>query len=175
MGFKMSSNESGSYDQLHQWLQAFQFSKGEVVIIDGESGSGKSSLAMRLAKDFRAARISLDCYVRSGISGYYVDLLEHEYLKEDIQRFGNFFPVLIIEGICVQDVLQRYGLTWSAAIYVKKVSSNEMWHFGLNLDDFISDRPQPVKIPEPFISDFKYHAKYKPHQKAGFIYIRISD
>ena len=116
--------ESSSYDELRDWLSASRFTSGEIVVVDGGTGSGKTSVVMRLAKDLGGVRVSLDCYVRAGVGGYYVDRLETEFLADDINRFKKLFPLILVEGICVRETLERLHFSWSATIYVKQLATN---------------------------------------------------
>lgn len=130
---------------------------------------------MRLAKDLGGVRVSLDCYVRAGVGGYYVDRLETEFLADDIGRFKKLFPLILVEGICVREALERLRFAWLAAIYVKQLATNGLWHFSLHLEDFAAEKALHEDKVEPFRSDYDYHLRYKPHEVADFIHVRIAD
>ena len=101
---------------LRDWLRAARFTSGEIVVVDGGTGSGKTSVVMRFAKDLGGVRVSLECYVRAGVGGYYVDRLETEFLADDIGRFKKLFPLILVEGICVREALERLRFAWPSKL-----------------------------------------------------------
>ncbi len=163
------------YIEAREWLRSAGYSSGEVIVIDGATGSGKTNLAMRLAKDLGAVRVSLDYYLHAGTAGYYVDRLKQEFLSDDIVRFRRSFPFVLVEGICVREALNRIEQPWTTSIYVKQIGSNELWHFLFHLEDFKNRESEPEDLEEPFHSDYTYHAHYCPHENANFTYVRVAD
>ena len=167
--------ESTSYEELREWIRGKHLTHGELAVIDGATGSGKTKLVMRLAKDLGGVRVSLDCYVRAGTDGYFVDRLMSEFLADDIGRFRKLFPLVLVEGICVREALERLGVSWAATIYVKQLATNGLWHFQLHLEDFASGNALREDEVVPFRSDYDYHLRHRPHEAADFIHVRVAD
>lgn len=168
--------EVRSYADLLAWIQDHENMRpGATIILDGESGSGKTRLAMYVAKAIGAARVSTDCYVLPDRSGPYIERLATEYLIDDFEKYKNAMPYLVVEGICIRDTMNRVGRRWEVAIYVKKKSCSGLWHFEHHLKEFTNGNPFDGDEVEPFRSDYEYHGRVLPHKHPDITYTRVVD
>ena len=141
-----------------------------IVGIEGFCSSGKTSLGKRLAAQLNACFVSTDCFVQRG-DRYYVDLLNADELKKVITEALRLHQLVILEGICLRDVISRVlPMTADLFIYVKKLSGEGTWHDGFWLEEFEQDVSEHK--PEPHLSDYKYHVRTRPHEHGDFIYVR---
>lgn len=81
--------------------------------------------------------------------------------------------VLIIDGICLREVLRRLNLTVSLFVYVKRLAENGLWHDGFYLEDFETVGTIVENREEPHRSDFTYHSAERPHEHADIIFHRV--
>ncbi|MBY8055443.1 (d)CMP kinase [Vibrio fluvialis] len=96
--------------QLFREIEALN--QGALILIEGFSGSGKTSLAQRLSKKLNIQYIDTDCYVkRQSDTDYYVTLLDIEHLKEVVGSFVKRNKSLIYVGICAQESLAKLGFS----------------------------------------------------------------
>lgn len=173
--------------------------KGDVrfIGIDGKDGSGKSYLARLLSDKATLALISLDNYVEKK-KGEYVAHLDFSAIKERLESLSS--PV-IIEGVCLLDVLERLGVELDIHIYVKRMSSYGDWRDDEECDlsispaEYIAQRAEEldklsrleaalhennsaeagleeVRLPELIKEQIHYHAKYRPFDRADYIFER---
>lgn len=171
----MSLAVSQAYTEILASIGQQQRVGSSVVVVDGASGSGKTALARRLAKDLAGGRISTDCYVVAGTEGSYLERLDLEFLSDDLRKFQRVFPFVIFDGICARDLLNRFEVRWAHSVYVKKLASNGLWHFNFHVEDFEAGTLHEEDQMEPFRSDYEYHSRVRPHESADFMFTRVAD
>ena len=143
-----------------------------IVGIEGSYGAGKTYLGRSLAKHLNGSLFSTDCFVatQGGHTGY-VDRLDLYRLKKVITEALRLSQPVILEGICLRDVISRVPpMPVDLFIYVK-VLSGETWHYGADLEDFEQGGCESA-IREPHLSVHKYHHRTQPHKRADVIYVR---
>ena len=142
---------------------------GGVIGLEGCCGSGKSTLAEELSNKFSGVKFSTDDFIKIKDGNvYYVDRIDFEKLKSHIQQAQNSNLLILIEGICLRDTLEKLQLSLNTAVYIKKLSpSSNLWHDGFEIENFIAGKNSP---PEPFLSDMKYHSRIKPQEICDFVY-----
>jgi len=145
-----------------------------LVGVEGFSGAGKSKLSNDLGADLDAVVIQLDDYILPGDESlpYHcrIDLVR---MALAIAHARSTTTLMIIEGICLRQILERLGLCAELFIYVKRVARNGLWHDGFHLADFESGVGLEENYEEPHRSDFSYHAVSRPHEKADLLFDRI--
>ena len=164
-----------------------------LVSIDGWSGSGKTTLAMNLADRLGLRRYELDEYLHEHRGSF----LEHlDYLRLSTALAGSqtaHGPVLV-DGICVLEVLGRLGLRSDLKVYVRRISASGIWHDGLRLDSsrtveevLEEERQSAARWAEIHSKKFgegseplawevvRYHYRYMPHENADVYFNRIED
>jgi ABC-type dipeptide/oligopeptide/nickel transport system ATPase component len=164
-------------------------SVGQAVTIgiDGKDGSGKTTLAQRIAEKIKGKVVSLDEYVEKKKDGY-VPYLRVDEIRATLS--GETGP-LVVEGICLLAAAKRIGIKIDKLIYVKKTDRYGQW-----LDDVDCDPKEPVetlieKLEENLdifgeregsktvhLSELRkeiihYHAEYQPSKRADYIFHRI--
>lgn len=167
--------ESQNYDELLQQIRQNHFVNGDLILIDGATGSGKTHLAMQLSKDLSGIRISTDCYTLPEKGGSYLNRLAFEFISDDLFRLQKIMPVIIFEGICARDVMEKLNSNWKFSIYLKKIANSGLWHFEYNLEEFQNGNTMPEDNEEPFKSDYEYHGRVQPHLNSDFTYVRIEN
>lgn len=162
----------------HRFIQKIKnIPPASIITIEGFSGSGKTTIADHLSRILNIHHIDTDCFIenRTGKEPY-INLLDLEHISEIIQSFLTRNKSILFSGICVRDVLQKIDFQTSFSIYVKQISSNGLWHGGLNIEDSINDMDSLSNIDrEPHKSDMEYHIHVKPHEKADQIYKYVRD
>jgi AAA domain len=150
---------------------------GALIVIEGFSGSGKTSLAQRLSKKLNIQYIDTDCYVqRQSDTDNYVELLDIEHLKEVVGSFVNRKKSVIYVGICAQESLANLGFSPSYRVYVKQLASSGLWHEGLNMDDYTNGQdPSGFYSHQLHKSDMEYHISKQPHQNVDFLHEHVRD
>ncbi len=164
-------------------------SVGQIIGIDGKDGSGKTTLAHRIAGRIKGKVVSLDEYVEKKKDGY-VPYLHVERICTTLS--GETGP-LVVEGICLLAAAKRIGMKIDKLIYVKRMD-----HYGQWLDEEECDSKMPVedlieKLEENLDLDIfeecqgskavqltelrkeivRYHAEYRPSKGADYIFHRI--
>jgi hypothetical protein len=153
-----------------------------LVAVDGSHGSGKSHLANELGALLGMDVLHLDDFVAKN-QGDYVRNINFASVSAAL----SVTPALIVEGICVLQILEIVGVTEDAFVYVKRMAHGN-W---LDEDDLDAELPidehlaalraeiQPIArklgesgelgLAEEVI---RYHAKYRPHNRASIIFLR---
>lgn len=139
-----------------------------LVAIEGFMNSGKSTLAAALAPELGTTVIHTDEFVVPGDESLpYTERLNYERLEASLR---NEFA-MIVEGICLRQVLKRINMVPSTYVYIKRISSNGLWHDQFHLYEYEGNIRSVTD--EPAKSDLDYHAMVRPHEIANFIVQRI--
>lgn len=156
-----------------------------IIGIDGADGSGKTTLSKEIGQHLGLPILNLDDYlIRS--QGSYVDHLKYNELLEFIEINKN---TLIIEGLCLIDVLKRIDLQLDCFIYVKLMNNIGEWldeeecDIKGSVNEMIQELGRRVKMVEPEcqgISIFReeiisYHKRSRPFEKADIIFESICE
>jgi tRNA A37 threonylcarbamoyladenosine biosynthesis protein TsaE len=164
-----------------------------IVSIDGWSGSGKTTLARDLADRLSLRRCELDEYVHEQRGGF-LEHLDYPRLSTALANVRTASAPVLVDGICVLEVLERLGLRSDLKVYVRKISASGIWHDGLNLDpsrtaeEVIEEDRQSAERwaemhgkklgegGEPLAWEvLRYHYGYLPHESADVYFNRIED
>lgn len=144
-----------------------------LIGVDGFMGSGKSRLAMKLASELGGYRVSLDSYADPGSDkAHYVDKLLLDYFVEDVDKLKRKFPCVVIEGICLLEVMERVKGIVDSLVYVKRISQQGLWHDGFHLEDYVTNKAIKENEEGLRTSEFDYHVAKVPHEKAELIFER---
>ena len=145
-----------------------------VIGIDGFMLSGKTTLAFELADALSGIRVGLDSYLNpSSNPENYCDMLKVNYLANDLNKLMRVFPFVIVDGICLLDVLDTISCPVHSTVYVKRISAQGIWDDGFNLEDF-----EAGEIPQGghrlAKCELAYHSNRCPHDNAQFLYQRVA-
>ncbi len=158
-------------DELHAALRATRSSRSIFVGVEGHSTSGKTTLAKDLADLTAGKWFGTDTYGRQRRSGEnYPDLIDVERLGHDI-ALAFAYPLVVIEGICLRDVLDRAGLQPDAFVYVKRISPAGLWVDDL-ANHVISGEPNP-ELSWVDTQSVLYHLRRSPLEQADLTYLYL--
>jgi len=168
----------------------------QLIGIDGIDGAGKSTLAEKLSGLLGLNHINLDDYAEKE-KGTFVDFLDLNRLNDALNESQQ---AVIIEGICLLEVLSRIDRCADLLIYIKKMSSYGSWRdedeFEITeeIEEFIHNQKQDLKefcmveaeiegrefnekefsFPALREEIFRYHYKHSPHKRANVLFSRIN-
>ncbi|MCF8083763.1 MAG: hypothetical protein K9M96_11755 [Deltaproteobacteria bacterium] len=149
-----------------------------IVSIDGADGVGKSTLAGKIAGELNLPHIEIDTFVQEQQGGY-IDHIDYDRLSESIKQAIISNQVIILEGICVQQVLKKLGLNSNAKVYVRVINNYGFWmdrirFFPLDksADEMIAER-KAKRSPLGHVEDIiQYHYAFQPHENTDYIFER---
>lgn len=98
-----------------------------VLAIDGIDGSGKTTLSEALAPKFGCAVLHLDNFVEKKMGGF-LDYIDYKKLSAEIQTANGDFDCVVIEGVCVLEVLDQIQVKPDLHIYIKEMTMGFGWH-----------------------------------------------
>ena len=160
------------YEELRKRLHGI--GSPALIGIEGFTGSGKSYLADTLAVDLNAVAVHVDAYVAGEDESLpYWNRINHLQLAAAVEASRSQARLTIIEGICLREILQRARLSVALFVYLKRVAENGLWHDGFHLEDFETEGEITENQKEPHRSDFSYHARKRPHERADVIFERV--
>jgi hypothetical protein len=146
----------------------------QLIGVEGRMCCGKTTLAKQLAEDLGLSvpPIHVDRFRLKPIPYRpYVETLDLRELALQLNERKQDLPTtsVIIEGICLREVLNAIGRTLDLAIYVKKLSPQGLWHTQFDLEDYEND-PRP-NVPKILCDDeLRHHLAYRPHEIADFFF-----
>lgn len=139
-----------------------------LVGIDGFDGTGKTTLAFALAKKLGGIRVGLDSYIeKDREADRYVGLLRLEDLQRDLIGLSCCFSHVVVDGVCLSEVLEQIGGAPDYIVYVKKVSPQGLWHDGFHLEDYEGGVEAGGWLER---SVYSYHCQWQPHLRATACY-----
>jgi len=176
--------------------------KNSIISVDGVDGCGKSTLSSRIAQDFpNIIHINLDDenFLEQNKGGY-INYIKYDFLKNTISDLIKNNNIILIDGICILEILNQINLKSSLKIYVKKLVKPEFWldgtdfDYSKNLEEVIKQKEEELKKFEFFIAneekreprdtDFsttiefeilQYHFKYRPDLNSDIVFERIDN
>src|SRR5438094_1939695 len=96
-----------------------------LVGVEGFTGSGKSKLSNDLARDLEAQVVHTDDNVAARDESLpYPDRLDYRRMATTIANAGSPNSLVILEGICLREIIQRLSLSPDLFVYVKRIASN---------------------------------------------------
>jgi len=153
----------------------------DIVSIDGIDGVGKSTLACKISEELSLPWIEIDTFVQEKQGGY-IDHINYDQLNESIKQAIIADHVIILEGICIQQVLKRLSLNSITKIYVKVIKEIGNHYLWMNqIQFFPPDKSADEMIAERkvkrhslgYVEDIiRYHYTFKPHENADYIFER---
>ena len=163
-----------------------------LVSIDGIDGSGKTTLADFLVKCIGCSVIHLDEYIDEN-QGAYVEFMRSTELQRAILETKKRSYCVLVEGICVLQVLEVIDLKPDCRIYIKKLRWGHYWNYGkiyegaMTLKEKLSLQEEsirkfgelegnsPIQEGEIALSGLmrniiSYHWNYRPEEKADIVF-----
>ena len=164
------------------------------IVIDGTDGSGKSSLANKIANKMGFIHINLDNYLDEN-HGYFVEHIKYDLLNKKIEDANS--PI-IIEGVCALAVIKKLKIKCDLHIYIKRMADfgywkdNYLYDANEDMDTHIDKQnveyrkfcaamahiegeqfdSKDTSIPKLTEELIRYHYEFKPQEVANIIYER---
>ena len=165
--------------------------QGHVVIsVDGTDGSGKTRLATALSSALGAENIELDRLLERNKGGF-LDYLDYGELQQKIRNASVSSRRTVVEGVCVQKVLNKINVKPDVRVYVKRLIGSD-WTDGKpfeqnkTADQIIAEEEDKLNLfrglqgsAGSFVSGgipgvkkevIRYHCEYGPHKAADYIF-----
>jgi hypothetical protein len=168
-------------------------SQTRLIAIDGFDGCGKTMLARTLRDHLACQLIEIDDFLNRNEVGY-VEHLRYEDLKVVLAEGISNDHLVVIEGICILEVLARLAAVSDVHIYVKRVrlfgstvywSDREACDSPFQPEEYLRQSWEEVKefrgmMGEPVedsnpLSDsterdlVMYHHKFRPQDRADIV------
>ena len=144
----------------------------KIIGVEGFMLSGKTCLATELQARLKIDLLRTDRYAtHSDEDTHYSRLIDLLRLKKHLDWFLEEESRVIIEGMCLREILGLIGKQPEFTVYVRKLSPVGLWHDGLNFENFEKGDYSPYRALER--SAFEYHKAMRPHELAQYIFERI--
>ena len=189
VGYTMLKDRQELAEQIRDASQA---QDSFLVTIDGNSGSGKSTLSQNLQVLLDCTVIELDDFVEENRGGY-LDSIDLEQLQQAILKLVAEKRLIIIDGICVAEVLCAIDIQSNLRVYVKKLLFGDYWRDEKNIYGKANTLEEKLAIEEKGIRDFSrlndeaipddkpaltgmtrdiisYHWKFRPDENADIVF-----
>jgi len=174
----MSEKEFTDEHELIKAITNLALNPHSLISIDGVDGVGKSTLANKIKAKLSTHYIELDTFVQEQKGGY-IEYLDYDKLQDEIGHLMTTNALIVIEGICIQQVLKRTGLTSDLSIYVKVIDGNNFWMdqfrffpSGKSAEEVIEDRKSKKFSLGHTEEIIRYHYRFKPHKTSDWIFVR---
>ena len=125
------------------------------IIIDGDQGAGKSSLANEMAEVLGANVISLDDFL-PGNHAVYWEQIQYESLHSKISSSG---PKVIIEGVCILKILAQIHVPYDYHVFIELRNGFSGWEYGYYLSE--TAKQPKSKLTQNII---RYYKEFKPFE-----------
>lgn len=154
-----------------------------VVGIDGDSGSGKTKLAVSVCRALNALRLSLDNYLTRRQNAY-ASCIRIPELRTAFEETLRQTRPLIVEGVCLLQILEMASIALTTHVYIRVEYENGMrrnadiCHPTNLLEYRRALRETGMVLPElgedALDAELQnYHLVYDPENKADIVYARI--
>lgn len=154
-----------NFSDLLSHLAAAQEGGAQVVGIDGASKSGKSETAHRVAKALGWRHVRLDRFCQAG-AGSYLAGVRLGALRGAIELEFSSAPTIVVEGICLRDVLGAVGLAPDLGVYCTREPPGEI------------PRPESGDPSRQAIVDrwyAEYHDRVRPDRLCDIVFDRRAE
>lgn len=142
-----------------------------VIVFDGFSDAGKTTIAKDVAKSIQGVAVDTDCYVNQQNSDEtYLNCLDLTSLSLDLNKAIEEGRKVCLSGICIQELCRLLDIEIDYRVYIKKLSLNtNAWHGAFEIEDY-KNNPESLEGGLAFhVCDMEYHIEYEPHLNADQI------
>ena len=143
-----------------------------LIVFDGCTGAGKSTLMHDMAARLGCDAIEVDCFINKHQAAY-VDALRADALRDRISQGFVRFPLVLLDGVCARAIVERLSVPGNVFVYVQRIS-----RAGIPGDLSMVDAEEDgVADGPPYLSNLDkkilcYHAMYTPISRADVLYRR---
>jgi uridine kinase len=134
-------------DLLLELRERFLDCKSIIITIDGRDGVGKTYIGKQIAKKLPFHLIQLDKYLFEE-QGAFIDYLNYKRLEQRIRQLLETSLSIIIEGVCVLEVLKRINIQSDCRIYVR--SYWKLFHY----NEEANTAKERIELEEQKIKEF---------------------
>jgi len=185
---------------LAEHLLDLELPGGSLITVDGMDGSGKTYLAKALADKLRYRYVEIDRFLNQK-QGSFLDQIRYDELGDALQQV-HAGSNAVVEGCCIQEVMNRVGRVPELKIYVKKIEVKqvdgqriERWTDGNflteygNPQDALAGEEEALREYQTLFSEeqgqadilsclrkelIHYHFEHLPHETADLIFARTT-
>lgn len=182
MPYRFNTHIAGDNVLVHETsvmnsVKAFCLNNACIISLDGVDGVGKSTLAHKIAKEIGLKHFNLDKFLTKKCD-MYIKYIDYEQLKKKIILEIQSNKTVVVEGICVKQILKAINLDPDLSIYIKILDRYGFWIHQIlfppdkSADEVINyrkDKGLPLGYKEDII---RYHYTFKPHKCADYIFVR---
>lgn len=169
-------------DALTDWLRA-RVVPGQLQLIgiDGVNGSGKSTLSTALGSALGCRIIHCDQFIQDGTRRY-PEILDLKSLRSAIES-SETQGIVVIDGLCLQLVLNALGIATSSRIYVRHSwpqnthAHDALLNARVGEEELLSRENEICRVAgiaddEPVLARemITYHKRLRPHENADVIF-----
>ena len=105
-----------------------------IISVDGINSSGKTTLAKSISEEFKIPHINIDDNFLIKKKGGFIEFIKYEELLLNIEKVLNSSKILIIDSICILEILERVKFQPDLKIYVKRLIAGDYWFDGEKID-----------------------------------------
>lgn len=146
-----------------------------LIGVDGAYGSGKSTLAKALAEALGGRVFELDQYTQQDGQPYRQQLRYTE-MERDLRAARAPGRPIVVDGICLLDVLDRIKATADVLVYVKRIDNAGIWNDEDTCDPaWIDLTGGMLNMPGSELARevASYHVERDPLRTTDFLFVRI--
>jgi len=174
----------------------------KIISVDGINGSGKTYISKILCNRLGMVYFDVDELYMEKNKGRYIDFVKYQNLKDDISKFVSNGKTVLIDAVCVLQILDNINANSDLKIYVKRLQYWNYWFDGekfdytRSIDKVIQQDKKELEIfselenkiekknKNPrieystnslFHDILRYHFKYKPDINSDIIFERLKD
>jgi hypothetical protein len=133
------------------------------IVIDGDQGAGKTTLANEIAEELNASVISLDEFLLGNHDDYWKQI-NYDSLRSKIMSSG---AKIIIEGVCILKILAQIQVRHDYHIFVELRNGFVGWEYGHYLSE--KSKPPRSKLMQDIIA---YYREFRPFESCDLFLSR---
>jgi polynucleotide 5'-kinase involved in rRNA processing len=142
-----------------------------LIAVEGHSNAGKTTLAAAIAACGSGRLFSTDSYARQRTprDGRYLDIIDVGRLQDELVAAAAA-PLIVLEGICLRDVLAELRSEPHAFVYVKRITPAGLW--ADDPENYVTNGVPNGDLSWVDRQSVDYHLRESPYELANLIYVR---